>query len=63
MAALTCSSQLCVGRGTNEGWSHVPETLTEKQYVNKPRRTKQHRKIRESIQGYLNTLASKKTRL
>jgi len=28
---LTLSSQLCVGRGTAEGWSHVPETLTEKQ--------------------------------
>jgi len=37
MAALTrneliLSSQLCVGRGTSEGWSHVPETLPEKQY-------------------------------
>jgi hypothetical protein len=65
MAALTrneliLSSQLCVGRGTNEGWSHVAETLTEKEYFNKLRRTKHHRKIRESIQGYLNTLASKK---
>jgi len=59
---LILSSQLCVGRGTSEGWSHIPETLTEKQYFNKLRRTKQHRKIRESIQGYLNKLASK-TRL
>jgi hypothetical protein len=37
MAALTrneliLSSHLCVGRGTSEGWSHVPETLPEKQH-------------------------------
>jgi hypothetical protein len=53
---------MCVGRGTNEGWSRVPENLTEKQHLNKLRKTKQHMKIRESIQGYLNRLASK-TRL
>jgi hypothetical protein len=46
MAALTrneliLSSQLCVDRGTNAGWSHVPETLTEKQCFNKLRKTQQ----------------------
>jgi hypothetical protein len=38
MAALTrneliLSTELCVGRGTNEGWSHVLQTLTEKHRI------------------------------